>query len=337
MGLGVAALNTSAFAPVPGPPFPASAAENGLSVDPGTGAIVLGNDTGGVLATLLSNREIPLDTFTIAFLNAGGYSTFFYGDQIEIFDPGFNNYILQTVNGRAALEIYSLVDDAANILLESSAATFAIGVFPADNQTLIFEQGANRLMDLSNAFNVYRMGDLDTINNGMVLNIDDASNTINMGDIFAIGNTTVFTIDNSTPEISATIDFNGTPTKLLSLLGGVGPLLYLGEQGTGNYLGTFFGVDAGNGTARIGASVLPGTTSEMGLNVQSNPPVIAMGDLTGAGNQTRFEVDDTASFFGFGNATNTASIVINGVNGFTGTVAPVNSITVNNGIVTNVT
>ncbi len=41
------------------PPFPATAAENGVSVDPVTGKIVLGNDVGSFDAVLLSDREIP--------------------------------------------------------------------------------------------------------------------------------------------------------------------------------------------------------------------------------------------------------------------------------------
>lgn len=46
----------------PAPPFAANSAYNGLSVDPVTGQIVLGNDIGdpGLPALLVSNREIPL-------------------------------------------------------------------------------------------------------------------------------------------------------------------------------------------------------------------------------------------------------------------------------------
>lgn len=45
------------------PPFPANAADNGLSVDPVTGRIVLGNDVGDATepARLLNNREIVTD------------------------------------------------------------------------------------------------------------------------------------------------------------------------------------------------------------------------------------------------------------------------------------
>lgn len=62
----------------PAPPFDPNSADNGLSVDPISGRIVLGNDAGDSLATLLSNREIPLNGFDVAFTKAIG-TTFFSG------------------------------------------------------------------------------------------------------------------------------------------------------------------------------------------------------------------------------------------------------------------
>lgn len=53
-----------------GAPFPADAAENGVSVDPNNGRIVLGNDEGDNIAQLLSNREIPMNEFLIRLLGA---------------------------------------------------------------------------------------------------------------------------------------------------------------------------------------------------------------------------------------------------------------------------
>jgi len=49
----------------PGPPFPANSAYNGLSVDPVTGQIVFGNDTGSNLADFVNNREINTQDFTV--------------------------------------------------------------------------------------------------------------------------------------------------------------------------------------------------------------------------------------------------------------------------------
>jgi len=55
-----------------GGPFVAGSAVNGVSVDPVSGKIVLGNNVGAVLAVLLSNREIPMAGFNIAMSGATG-------------------------------------------------------------------------------------------------------------------------------------------------------------------------------------------------------------------------------------------------------------------------
>ena len=69
MSIGATTLNTSQKRePQNGPPFVATAADNGLSVDPGTGRIVLGNDVGGSAAGLLSIRDIELNGFEVDFL-----------------------------------------------------------------------------------------------------------------------------------------------------------------------------------------------------------------------------------------------------------------------------
>jgi len=46
----------------------ATAADNGVSVDPVSGRIVFGNDVAGIGATLLSSRFIPMATFLLRFL-----------------------------------------------------------------------------------------------------------------------------------------------------------------------------------------------------------------------------------------------------------------------------
>jgi hypothetical protein len=65
--IGGPALSTHQKREPSGPPFVATSANNGLSVDPVTGRIVLGNNVGGVLATLLSAREIPFNSFALSF------------------------------------------------------------------------------------------------------------------------------------------------------------------------------------------------------------------------------------------------------------------------------
>jgi hypothetical protein len=60
MGIGVISLSTGQKREQAGPPFVAGSADNGLSVDPVSGRIVLGNDPGAVgdPAQLLNSREI---------------------------------------------------------------------------------------------------------------------------------------------------------------------------------------------------------------------------------------------------------------------------------------
>lgn len=48
----------------------AALADNGLSVDAARLKVVFGNDVGGALAILLSNRQIPMNAFWIELLGA---------------------------------------------------------------------------------------------------------------------------------------------------------------------------------------------------------------------------------------------------------------------------
>lgn len=67
-----------------GAPFPAGAANNGLSVDPISGKIVLGNNAGAVTAALLSNREIPINGFYIDLTAGIGVGIRFQNGSIEM-------------------------------------------------------------------------------------------------------------------------------------------------------------------------------------------------------------------------------------------------------------
>lgn len=72
MNLGSGSLGYQNAPQSPGAPFLAGSADNGNSVDVTTGKIVLGEDlgSGSALATLLSNREIPMDQFIVQFTKA---------------------------------------------------------------------------------------------------------------------------------------------------------------------------------------------------------------------------------------------------------------------------
>lgn len=67
MSIGAVSISTNAKKEHNGAPFPTGAANNGTSVDSGTGKIVLGNSPLSNDAELLGNRVIPMDGNTIAF------------------------------------------------------------------------------------------------------------------------------------------------------------------------------------------------------------------------------------------------------------------------------
>lgn len=83
MSLGQGNVIFSNLASVQGPPFSLSSADNGLSVDPVTGRIVLGNAVGGSAGRLLSAREINLNGNNLTI----GQGAPFNGQFILIADP----------------------------------------------------------------------------------------------------------------------------------------------------------------------------------------------------------------------------------------------------------
>jgi hypothetical protein len=75
MSRGIGILNTNHKqepVPIPGPPFELNSAQNGLSVDPATRFIVLGNDPGafGDPGQLFSDREIQRNGWRLSFPDA---------------------------------------------------------------------------------------------------------------------------------------------------------------------------------------------------------------------------------------------------------------------------
>lgn len=80
-------------APAPGPPFLATSADNGLSVDAITGKIVFGDNTGGILGQLLNNREIQMNTRSLSLLNGQLLNI----NSLNPFIAGFTSSSFQTV------------------------------------------------------------------------------------------------------------------------------------------------------------------------------------------------------------------------------------------------
>lgn len=192
-------------APAPGPPFPANSADNGCSVDPVSGRIVFGNDTGALTATLLSNREIPLAGFNIDFTDIGLRN--------QIFPAGFiaqdlvnNRFASMTSEGQLRLSGDSTLQAFTPRVELFDIAGPANNAYTIDNFTgrlrVINETlpgtPTSLIIDAINTF--YQLGDINGVGNGWNLFIDDASDTTQInrgaatllnldknGDTYAIG------------------------------------------------------------------------------------------------------------------------------------------------------
>ncbi len=135
MGIGLVAISTNQKVdqPVqPGPPFAATSANNGLSVDPVSGKIVLGNDVADPAAPagLLSNREILMDD---AFFNmfqiilnaiqSTGVITTFTGDTVALSGPaGTLPVVSVTTTGAGSPSVQVVGAGASNPTILNQAA-----------------------------------------------------------------------------------------------------------------------------------------------------------------------------------------------------------------------
>lgn len=90
MGIGVISLVTSQKREQSGPPFVATAADNGLSVDTTSGRIVFGNDVAATTGRLLSNREVPMNGFNIGFKGSGRFGIGTGTPQLSRLNVDFN-------------------------------------------------------------------------------------------------------------------------------------------------------------------------------------------------------------------------------------------------------
>jgi hypothetical protein len=257
MSLGVSALSTNQHKESSGSPFATGSANNGLSVDAGTGKIVLGNDSGGSLAALLSDREIPLSGFSIGYIGS-------------------------------AKNIYTLPDGSLRIGPDSvsNGAKFQIVSDGNEPEQLIQDDTNGYQFFLVDSVNdMFALGDITGKTNALQLFIDNSNfgRVIALGDYNQVKGQSVLRIDDANSDMQFT-----------SIAGH-----------------TFLDIDGANQVYQLG-----------------NRSYI---------NQISLTLDGAAKTATFENVSNDVDIVINGQTGFTGTVTPVNSITVVGGIVTNVT
>lgn len=151
--------------PKAGSPFPPGSADNGLSVDPITGNIVLGNDVGDNLATLLSTREIPMAGFDIELTKAIGNISFSGGiNNGGITDVTTNNFYAAFTGfnrsaGNNALAYSGVYNDLQNaILLISTGSGYNQGAGSYDpNAMMLYADSLN-----SPFADLYVAGDANT-------------------------------------------------------------------------------------------------------------------------------------------------------------------------------
>lgn len=170
------------------PPFPANAADNGVSVDPVSKKIVLGDEytsTFGGLAQLLNSRQIYLAGFSINFLSdpAGvqgqvqidaqniNVMDFLTGNTVRVVtDPAFADIVLVGLAANPSVQFLTAAAITDFILRNNSGSLVAT------------TPGGQRYLALNRTANQFSIGDLDTTNNGIFLIVDDNGKQIGMQD-----------------------------------------------------------------------------------------------------------------------------------------------------------
>lgn len=429
------------------PPFPINSADNGLSVDAITGRIVLGNNVGGGLADLLSDREIEMAGFLLQLISGGNRQLYiepttgeyFIGDVDSSVNGSFLtvndafNFFSFTSRGNEYLRIYAQLFGQSYIMGDVGGADNGSQINIDDQtETIILATNTGAGLRVNNNSQSYQFG-ATSFGNGTQLSIDDSTQLAQIlfgldallsidqpNDTFVFGDlntsATYFFNDafgfeissGGVPSVGMNVmdftfgDYNATQNKtyldvddtnqIIRMFFNNDPYLVL-DHATGNYaigdynnfvlpvVGIFTGgidgiyIESNNtpDASRVGIyvdngigaqypqieDIVVGKTGAVGstkthlsfeefyfdsgltadkrfwLDVANNR--YSIGDIDAALNGTFLEIDDANNVFNFSNTANTAVINMNGVAGFTGTVTPVTSITVNGGIVTNVT
>ena len=249
-----------------GPPFPSNAADNGLSVDPISGRIVLGGDI-ATPSLLLSERYIETAGNLLHFVNVAGGNDWDASISHGAFVVTENN----TSNGAfinadslsaivGARSDTSLPGSSPATLRLDNATAATVNLTLDSSDDFVVEQSSIRALLINNVSGYYGFGDVDGSGSGINLYMDG-----------------------SIPLFRVQLPWGAGLTDLI----------------------------AGDG----GATTL------------------RLGDTTFQNNGLTLELNDNTNVVGFSNTANNVVLSINGQPGFTGTVTPVTSITVEGGIV----
>lgn len=211
------------------------------------------------------------------------------------------------------------------------------------NRTIKLQTSFGEMLLLDQAGAQYEFGDLSPFANGNKINIDDSQQQTTVKSSTKTGlfidlNTGQYTIGDQAGGTNGTrLDIldNSMLAEIKTNAGGMAEF----DQVNGVYrFGDLAGVAAVN-FIRVSSGpnqIVNRLNGNDYLALNATAGIFAFGDLDAGLNGGKIELDDTNNVLNILNTANTLGININGVAGFTGTVAAPATITVNNGIVTNV-
>lgn len=312
-----------------------TSAQNGLTLV-GT-AVELGGAN-----PLLHNTVIELNAFALD-IDQGGSRLFSLDPTNDLYGfgdlDGFGNqvhFLIDNPNSRA--RINKQLSKYFN--LDIGGGLYEIGdidqqlngsrlIIDDTNQIISAAIGANSYLSLDRGLNNYQFGDIGVSNNGSIVNVKDASSSIELS---AAGANTRLTLAGSGGANAMQVSFFGNNFFALDY---ANLAFQMGDLNAFNN-GTQLLVDDTNQGFAVSSNV--GGVPFTGLQLSFAAGVFVLGEPTnaGPGNGNRVAVLDTLNRIRIENAANNAKIIMNNVLGFTGVVAPVNTITVDGGIVTNV-
>lgn len=243
---------------------------------------------------------------------------------------GFGNgATLEIQDINSSLLFYDSAFASQSMNLNPIAGTYGIGDLNGigSGNYLLVNDGTNEFTLGGPASRLDIIGDVAQITAGgvLLLSLDNPSGLFRLGDIANAGNNNKFAIDDA--------------NNLTYVQSGAGRTLNL-DAGNGIYqFGDFDAVSNGNSIFVDDATNLMQYESGGGrrLYLDAGSNIYQIGDIDIVNNGARININDAAGLINFDNAASNVGLVINGVAGFTGTVAAPASITVNGGIVTNVT
>jgi hypothetical protein len=241
----------------PGPPFALTAANNGLSVDPVSFRIVLGQAFGAVgnPAILLSNREIPMGGFAFQFHNFG-FRKFLIDNANKLYEFG-------DIDGDAFGSTFIIDDGNRRFLMNDTA-------------------GGYFTIDVANGQAAMNPGSY------IGLQMDDNNGTFILGDVFATSNNTFISVDDVNQVINLT-----KGSKPLLTIDLANKFSALGDDG-GQYVGSEIFVDnfsTAQAAIRMYLPVNGSTPATRVVDLRSNN-TYSIGDLQTKNNGTQININD---------------------------------------------